>query len=530
MAEGVRLEGRCASSGLARGRVHVLARAERGGERLSPEEEEAKLSGALESAAEQIEGIMADSDREAAEILEFQVELARDPSLAEDAVAAVRAGKGALEAWREAMDAQVAEYEAGDDEYFRARAADLADLRDRVALLISGGSEEPIPDGALVHADDLTASRFLSASWEGGGVFLARGSAASHVAMLARSRNVPMVVGTGWHPEVDGEECLLDASEGSVVSRPDDAAVAQFDGRMAAELERAKEAERHLRMPAKTAAGERVLTAVNVASAEDARYLDPSFADGIGLARTEFLFKGRLAGEEEQLASYQSLVKWADGRPVTIRTLDAGGDKPIPGFTVDGESNPFLGTRGLRLSLSRPEVFRVQVRAILRAAEEGPVKLMLPMVTLADELAKARDVIADEAKALGMQDLPPVGIMVEVPAAAMTVDAFDADFYSIGSNDLTQYVAAAGRDVAGLEGLAEGSLPAVLELVRRVAEHGRRTGSEVSLCGELAGDPEMTADLLGAGLRSLSMAPGRLGAVKAAIAKWGSAGAADDGV
>ena len=520
MAASKRLEGRCASPGLARGKVLVLTKVERRDERLSPQREEEKLRDALAQSCARLMALMRESGKDAAEIIEFQVELAEDPSLTEGAWEEIRNGKGAMEAWLAVMDAQVADYERGDDEYFRARGADLADLRDRVVRAMTGTGEAEIPAGSLAHAEDLAASEFLSADWSGGGVILAKGSAASHVAMLARSRNVPMVVGAGWHPGLQGCDCILDAGEGFVAASPDEKQVARYEESKRRLAKRAEEARKHLHEPARTAGGERVMTAVNVASIEDTRSVDPADSDGIGLARTEFLFKSRLADEQEQYESYRSLVEWAQGKPVTIRTLDAGGDKPIPGYTVDGEGNPFLGVRGLRLSLIRPEVFRTQVRAITRAGEHGSVKLMLPMVTLVSEFARAQEIVAEEARSLGLPS-PPVGMMVEVPSAAMMIGSFDADFYSIGSNDLLQYVSASGRDASGLDDLVKGSLPAVLDLVRKVVDHGRNAGREVSLCGDLAGDPEMAADLLDCGLRSFSMAPGRLGEVKAAIASWG---------
>jgi phosphotransferase system enzyme I (PtsI) len=246
--------------------------------------------------------------------------------------------------------------------------------------------------------------------------------------------------------------------------------------------------------------------------------------DGIGLVRTEFLFgEGPdLPDEAAQYAVYRRMLQWAGGRPVTIRTLDAGGDKPIAGLTVDGESNPFLGIRGVRLSLARPDVFRVQLRALLRAACHGTLKLMVPMVTRPAELEAVRTLLNEEFAALGRDGIPAampeLGMMVEVPAAALAIDCFDAAFYSIGSNDLVQYLTAAGRDIGAVADLADPRHPAVLRLIAAVAAHGRATGREVSLCGDAGGDPSLIPDLLGAGIRTLSVAPGLVGAAKLAIA------------
>jgi phosphotransferase system enzyme I (PtsI) len=263
-----------------------------------------------------------------------------------------------------------------------------------------------------------------------------------------------------------------------------------------------------------------------LANIDDPGQLDrlaPETCDGIGLTRTEFLFEHGAPDEDAQLQIYRRILAWAAGRPVTIRTLDAGGDKPLPGITIDGERDPFLGVRGLRLSLLRPEVFRVQLRALARAAADGPLKIMVPMVTCPGELAEAREhleaVLAELAAKGVANGRPALGMMVETPAAALTADAFAADFYSIGSNDLTQYVTAAARDNPRVAGLARADNPAVLELIARTAAAGRARGVEVSLCGDMASRPELLRPLLATGLRTLSVAPAQIGRVKQALAE-----------
>jgi phosphotransferase system enzyme I (PtsI) len=241
--------------------------------------------------------------------------------------------------------------------------------------------------------------------------------------------------------------------------------------------------------------------------------------------RTEFLFQGRekLPTEEEQYQIYRRMVEWAAGRPVTIRTLDAGGDKPIAGLTQPGDMNPFLGVRGVRLSLRHLDVFREQLRALARAAVAGNLKVMIPMVTVPEELDQCRALLAQAIEELHREGqnakMPPLGMMVEVPAAALTIEDFNADFFSIGSNDLIQYVAAASRDEPQLADLAQPSR-AVFKLVGHVVSHADRSGREASLCGDLAGDPEQVAALLDQGLRVFSVAPGALGPVRAAIARY----------
>ena len=280
-----------------------------------------------------------------------------------------------------------------------------------------------------------------------------------------------------------------------------------------------------LKRPAVTADGERVRLLLNLSDPRDLDGLDPEICDGVGVVRTEFLFAGSgLPDEATQYAAYRRIVDGMQGRSVSIRTLDAGGDKPIPGLTPDGESNPFLGVRGLRLSLARPDVFRVQLRALLHAAAHGPIKIMLPMVTVPEEVEATRAIIIAVAAELANEGIehciPPLGVMVEVPAAALAIDRFTADFFSIGTNDLAQYVAAAGRDIGAVAALADPLHPAMLRLIAEVARHGARTGIEVSVCGDMAADPAMVPHLLDAGIRVLSLAPIRVGVVKAAIAGY----------
>ena len=238
--------------------------------------------------------------------------------------------------------------------------------------------------------------------------------------------------------------------------------------------------------------------------------------------RTELLFEGKaLPDEDTQLAAYRAILLWADGRPVTIRTLDAGGDKPIAGLTPDGESNPFLGLRGVRLTLRRPDVFKIQLAALCRAACHGTLEIMVPMIAVPRELEQVRilldDVIQDLA-ARGIDHLrPALGMMVEVPSAALTPNRFDAAFFSIGSNDLTQYVMAAGRDIDSVADLARSDDPAVLQLIAHVVSHGKATGRKVSLCGDAGGDPALINTLLKTGLTTLSMSPGLVAQAKAMI-------------
>ena len=522
-----RFAGRSAAPGIALGALFPIANGT--GTRVTSgavESEAEALRSALRASLIDLNALIERSTDDAAAILEFQVALLEDDVLAEPAFSAIAAGCAADHAWLQAMEQEIAGYETSDDEYFRARAADLYDIRDRVLSHLTGSATEAaIPPGAIVAAVDLAPSRFLAIEWSrGGALVLTAGSTTSHVAMLARSRGIPAVVGLGVDLAELSGLALVDAHRGVLIVNPGPAARAQFDrDAETAATARALATAAAIR-PAVTADGTRIGIMLNIADPRELAAVDPAMCDGIGLVRTEFLFHDQqgLPNEEQQYSVYCRIIEWAHGRPVTIRTLDAGGDKPIPGLTPAGESNPFLGVRGLRLSLAQPEVFRTQLRALARAAVHGNVKIMLPMVTQPRELAIARSMLDAEIAALTAAGIPSrrasLGIMIEVPAAAIAADQFDAEFFSIGSNDLTQYVAAAGRDIGAVADLADPTQLAMLRLFRCVVDAARAQNIDVSLCGDAGGDPRAIPLLLGAGLRSLSMPPALVGSAKLAIA------------
>jgi len=527
-AAGRTFRGVAAAPGLAVGPAFLLPASGPQGTRRqagAPAEETAALDAALARAGAALAALAGSGDALAAEILAFQSALLEDEDLLAPVRRAIAAGRPATAAWAGHLDAEIADYAAAGDAYMAARAADLADLRDRVAAALGGGDAGPVapPEGAVIVACDLGPSAFLGLDWGRlGGAALRGGSATSHVAILARARGVPMLV--GLDPAAaprPGETVLLDADAGWLALSPSPAAIADAGRRRtAAEAARAADAAAALR-PAATASGRSVRVLVNVDDPAALDGLDPAICDGVGLMRSEFLFAKGAPDEEAQRAAYARVLAWAGGRPVTIRTLDAGGDKPVPGVTLD-EANPFLGTRGIRLSLARPDLFRIQLRALARAAASGPLKVMLPMVTAPAELEAARahlDAAEAELAAEGLAHArPPLGIMVETPAAALVAERFDAAFYSIGSNDLVQYTTAAARDLPGLASVADPDHAAVAELIARTVAAGRARGVEVSLCGDLASQPGRIARLLGLGLDTLSVAPACVGAVKRAIA------------
>lgn len=524
MPEPLRLKGISASAGYAEGPLFSLDPVvARYAGKATAAEEKAALETALGVATGRLATLIEASAGDAADILEFQIAMLEDHALTGPAFAKIASGQPADAAWRQALDAEIAGYETSDQDYFRARAADMRDIRDQVLRALTEDSEAAAPAGAIFYGEDIAPTRFLETDWSsGGGIALKAGSAASHVAMLARSRGVPMIVGLGACPTNPAGVALLDAEHGGIVLAPSKAEIEAFRLLSSSFAARRDRAETFLARPAVTKAGTPVRVQVNIADPSDVDSIDVSTCDGVGLMRTEFLFGKTLPDEETQYRAYRKVLEWAGEKPVTIRTIDAGGDKPVPGFTAE-ETNPFLGLRGIRLSLARPEVFRVQIRALLRAAVHGNLKVMFPMIAVADEYQRAAALFAEEQAALAAhgvaQKMPPLGIMVEVPSVAIAPEAFaEVAFFSIGSNDLTQYVMAAARDNATVAHLNSVRHLAVLRLIASVAAFGRAQKIPVSLCGDAGGDPASIPALIEAGLRDLSVVPAQLAMAKAAIA------------
>ena len=527
--EGRTISAVAASPGLAIGIVHVPASFNGASRQASDSNaERAAFEEAVARAIERLRALADESGGLARDVIGFQVSLLEDGEFLGPVRAEIDAGLAADRAWIHHLAQEITDYESAPTVYLRDRAADLRDLRARVAMALAGNAHrDALPENCIVIADELTPSRFLELDRSRvGAVATFSGSTASHVAMLARAHGVPMLVQLACGPDgpAPGSEAIVDADRGCLVLTPAASTRERYARRIEERRAREREAVKHASRPARTRAGTPIQVLLNVDDPDGLASVDSLHCDGIGLTRTEFLFHdgAGLPDEQRQFDCYRRLVTWARGRPVTVRTLDAGGDKPVPGLTIDGESNPFLGLRGVRLSLFRPEVFATQLRALARAAAGGELKVMLPMVTKPDELDETRRMLSDEVQALRTAGIdaamPRLGMMVEVPAAALTIEAFDADFFSIGTNDLAQYVLAAGRDSSAVADLLDPLHPAVLELIARVAAACDRTGREVSVCGEMAAQPECLRALIDGGIRAVSVPPAALAATKATVA------------
>ena len=415
----------------------------------------------------------------------------------------------------------------------RERVGDLVDVHIRVLSLLLGlPDHDPgdVPKGAnaILVTHDLTPSLTVQLDREAiAGVATDAGTRISHVAILARSLGLPAVVGLrdGTQRIKVGDRLILDGGAGVVAINPSDAEIAQYQERQRqlAEME-AQDALMAGEEPV-TQDQVRLLLRANVDLPEDAPFAARSGADGVGLMRTEFLIVGRatMPDEDEQYRAYRKVVESFGGRAVIIRTYDIGGDKlPVGGFPA--EPNPMLGWRAIRMCLDEPDLFRAQLRALLRAAEHGDVRIMLPLVITLDEVLRARELLEESSRELAARGVPhrtsvPLGVMVETPAAAVAADTLapHVDFFSIGTNDLTQYTLALDRGNANLASRFTPLHPAVLRLIRRIADVGLEHGLDVGVCGEMASQPLMAYALIGLGIRQLSVAPRSVARMKRVV-------------
>lgn len=528
------IQGTSASRGLVLGRARVREphRIEVEQQNIGPERVEAeiaRLDAAIAAAREELAGLRRQLQgallHELGDFLDLHDLLLDDPELLNGLRDLVGTGRYAAETALQMQRDRLAKvFGAMDDPYFRSRQEDIDHVIGRVyAALHRSHGEQPAQAGDIVVAENLAPTEVARLVEQGVvAVVTALGSPLSHTAILARSLHLPLVVGA--HEAIerinDGDLLIVDAGSGEVLVEPAGEDLDRFQ-RRSKELDRERRSLQRLRRkPTRTLDGHEIRLFANAESAADAAEALSLDAAGIGLYRSEFLF---LQGEgppdeEQQFLAYRELVERMDGRPVTIRTLDLGADKADRfGLSLPGEDNPALGLRGLRLTLAQPGVFRVQLRAILRAAVAGPVRILLPMVSRREELVAARELVRQARVELDAEGLEAgtdvtLGAMIEVPSAALAVDTLvdQVDFLSIGTNDLVQYLMAADRGNDAVADLHSPLQPAVLRLLAQVVRTGSEAGVPVSVCGEMAAEPAYTRLLLALGLTELSLHPSSL--------------------
>ena len=464
-------------------------------------------------------------------VFDAHLMLLDDTELLNDVRQRVQSGESAPAAWSSAMQSIATNLEALPDEYQRARAADVRTLRDQVLLALLGRSSEFKAQAGVLVAADLSPAQAAALDRETvAGIVLAYGSPTSHSAILARSRGIPAVVGAG--PAVlgiaDGTTVALDGDSGRLVVDPDPETLVRLKAQAAERDRLLEQALIAAARPAVTSDGVEVHVAANVGSIDDAAAATAHGADLAGLVRTEFLFLGRADAPsiDEQQAAYRSVAEALGGRRAVIRTLDVGGDKPLPYIDQPVEANPFLGLRGLRLALARPELLRDQLAAISRVALDHPVSVMFPMVSHVDELLAARRLLDEVGRPAS--DGFEVGMMIEVPAAALKAAAFipHVEFVSIGTNDLTQYALAAERGNEVVAAAADPLDPGVLRLIDAVCRAASGSAVRVAVCGEVAADPTSVPLLLGLGVDELSVGPTRFprSSSPCGVSRWRGAG------
>lgn len=449
-----------------------------------------------------------------------------DPELLAFAHAAIAEGRSAGAAWRGAIGQAAAMVSATGDPRLAERVADLRDLERQVLLALTGAAADlpDIPPDTILLADDLLPSQFLALTRAHiAGICTAAGGPTAHVAILAAAAGVPMVVAAGASvlDTVDGTTAILDADAARLVIDPEPAVFADAQARLAAMRHTRNEDLARAQATAVTADGTRIEVFANLGSIKDAHAAVIAGAEGCGLLRTEFLFLDRdtAPDEAEQRAIYAGIAEALGDRPLIVRTLDIGGDKPVSYLPFAPEPNPALGQRGIRLSLGRPDLLDAQLRAILAAVPAGQCRIMLPMIADVAELLAVRERLDAAMAAVGRSDRPQLGVMIETPAAALIAEALaeHADFLSVGTNDLTQYTLAADRGNAAVSAMVDALHPAVLRLIRMAADGAQAYGRWIGVCGGLASDPSAAALLIGLGVTELSAVPAAVPAVKAAV-------------
>jgi phosphoenolpyruvate-protein phosphotransferase len=486
----------------------------------------AALQAALGEVARHLEALASHAASERRSIVLAHRELVADPELRRAAGDWIAKGKSAAFGWRSAMRASIAGLLALDDRLLAERAADLRDLEGQVLRVLAGlppSAARQLPEYAIVVADELLPSQLLSVEpGQIAGLCTARGGPTSHVALLAAAMGIPALVAAGRAVlEVPaGTPVVLDAEQGFLDVDPGEESLARGRAMLAGRARRASEELAASAAPAVTRDGIAIAVYCNIGSLAEATDSVARGAEGCGLLRSEFLFLDRREppGEDEQVACYGAIAHALGGRTLTVRTLDVGGDKPIAYLPLPQEDNPALGLRGVRTSLWRPELLRTQLRAVLRVAAVAQCRILLPMVTDIDELRAVRAELDRLAAELDLRS-PPLGVMIETPASALLADQLvaEAEFLSIGSNDLSQYTLAMDRTHAELARSLDALHPAVLRLIARTAQAAAGAGRHVAVCGGLASDLVAVPILIGLGIRELSVVPSFIPRAKALL-------------
>ncbi len=499
--------------------------------------ESSQLDRARAAVHARLKATCASASATAREIVEAHLQLLDDPELIQNALTHIAEGSSAAYAWRQAIRASIVALRALGDARMAERVDDLLDLERQVLISLgghAGAAMEELPPDAIVLAEELLPSQLVGLDASRlAGIVLAAGGATSHVSILAAAMGIPALVALG--PAVrqidEGTALLLDADSGLLHIDPGVERLAATRRQLELRAARGAAEREAARQDCYTADGRRIEVFANVGSLAEAKAAAREGAEGCGLLRTEFLFLERETppSEAEQHAQYQQLAEALAGKPLIIRTLDIGGDKPIPYLPMPAEENPALGLRGVRTSLWRPDLLRQQLRAILGVRPFGQCRILLPMITDVAEIRSVRTLIEEARAEVGRREPIEIGVMIETPASALIAEslAVEADFFSIGTNDLTQYTLAMDRGHPELAARLDALHPAVLRLIARTAEAAQGRKRMVAVCGGLASDPVAAAILIGLGVQELSAVPSVIPRLKAHIRRLTMADCAD---
>ena len=473
-----------------------------------------------------------------AEILEGHILLLTDPGMDEITKGAIMSGTCAEAAFESTCDMFAGMFQMADDELTRQRATDIGDIKVRMLKILTGTPDmniSEVPAGTILVAEDLTPSMTAGIVKENvAGIITAVGGKTSHSAILARALEIPAVLSVDGIVDMvsDGMTAVVDGCDGICILDPSQEEVDEYQAKREKYLSDKALLEVYRGKDTVTADGAKVHLYGNIGNPEDAKQVAACDGEGVGLFRTEFLFMGasELPSEEEQFQAYKAAAETMEGREVIIRTLDVGGDKDIPYLGLEKEDNPFLGFRAVRYCLRNKDSYRVQLRALLRASAFGDIKIMVPLVTCVDEIRSVKALVKELMAELDAENIAynkdiQVGAMIETPAASLIADllAKEADFFSIGTNDLTQYTMAVDRGNAKVAYLYSSYNPAVLRSMKNIIEAANAAGIMVGMCGEAAADPLLIPLLISFGLGEFSVSATSVLATRGTIAKWSKA-------